>query len=68
MFRKAYESGFLSHPIQQGSPYPALQYADDTLLIIQGSAQQAFLAKQLLCAFSEFTGLQINFQKSTYNQ
>jgi hypothetical protein len=66
MFRKAYDSGFLKHPIQQGSPYPALQYADDTLLIIQGSAQQALLAKQLLCAFSEFTGLQINFQKSTF--
>jgi hypothetical protein len=66
MFRKAYESGFLRHPIQQGSPYPALQCAVDTLLNIQGSAQQALLAKQLLCAFSEFTGLQINYQKSTF--
>jgi hypothetical protein len=66
MFRKAYESGFLGHPIQQGSPYPALQYADDTLLIIQGSVHQAFLAKQILHAFSDFTGLQINFQKSTF--
>jgi hypothetical protein len=66
MFRRAYESGFLGHPIQQGSPFPALQYADDTLLIIHGSVQQAFLAKQILHAFSEFTGLQINFQKSTF--
>jgi hypothetical protein len=66
MFRKAYGAGFLRHPIQQGSPFPALQYADDTLLIIQGSVQQAFLAKQILHAFSEFTGLQINFQKSTF--
>jgi hypothetical protein len=66
MFRRAYESGLLRHPIQQGSPFPALQYADDTLLIIHGSVQQALIAKQILHAFSEFTGLQINFQKSTF--
>jgi hypothetical protein len=66
MFRKAYDSGYLNHSIMQGSPFPALQYADDTLLIIHGSTQQATFAKHILDAFSVFTGLRINFQKSTF--
>jgi hypothetical protein len=66
MLKKAYDSGYLQHPIQQGCPLPALQYADDTLIILNGSVQQATFLKHILHAFTVFTGLQINFQKSTF--
>jgi hypothetical protein len=66
MIRKAYSEGILLHPIENGAPLPVLQYADDTMLILHGSPQQATLAKALLEAFAMFTGLQINYQKSTF--
>jgi hypothetical protein len=66
MFKKAYKSGFLQHPILQGVPMPVLQYADDTMIILQGSVHQATLARFILDAFTKFTGLQINFRKSTF--
>jgi hypothetical protein len=66
MTRKAYEDGFITHPIENGGPLPVLQYADDTLLILHGSIQQATFAKSILDAFAMFTGLTINFQKSTF--
>lgn len=65
MIRQAYENGFLLHPLQQGAPIPALQYADDTLLILQGTVQQATCTKIILEAFAKFSGLKINFEKST---
>ena len=65
MLRRAYESGFLEHPIQQGAPLPVLQYADDTLLIMKGSTQQAESVKMILDTFAAFSGLRINYQKST---
>jgi hypothetical protein len=64
MVKRAYESGFLKHPIPQGAPLPALQYLNDMLLLLHGSAHQAIFAKQLLDA--TITRLQINFQKSTF--
>jgi hypothetical protein len=66
MIRKAYEDGLLTHPIENGAPLPVLQYADDTLLILRGSIQQATFAKSILDAFALFTGLTIKFQKSTF--
>jgi hypothetical protein len=66
MIRQAYDNNLLLHPLQQGAPIPALQYADDTLLIIQGTTQQAIYIKVLLEAFAKFSGLKINFQKSTF--
>jgi hypothetical protein len=66
MIRKAYDDGLLIHPIENGAPLPVLQYADDTLLILHVSIQQATFAKSILDAFAMFTGLTINFQKSTF--
>lgn len=42
-----------------------LQYADDTLLLFKGNVDQAKVIKEILNIFSDFTGLQINFHKST---
>jgi hypothetical protein len=41
-----------------------LQYADDTLIILEGCGRQLFILKALLNSFALSTGLKINFQKS----
>jgi hypothetical protein len=66
MVRKAYGNGLLLHPLENGAPLPVLQYADDTLLILHGTLEQATMVKTLLDAFARFSGLKINFQKSTF--
>lgn len=44
---------------------PILQYADDTLILLKGTAQQALILKELLDSFAIFSGLKINYHKST---
>jgi hypothetical protein len=56
--------GHLLHPIAPSSPCPVIQYADDTLIIIQGFPDQARLLKEILEVFSTSTGLAINYMKS----
>jgi hypothetical protein len=41
-----------------------LQYADDTILLLQNNLYQARNLKILLCLFEQMTGLKINFHKS----
>ena len=55
----------LAAPLGSDALFPVLQHADDTLLIFQGTLQQAQVIKNILSAFSDFSGLQINFHKST---
>jgi hypothetical protein len=47
-------------------PCPVIQYADDTLILIQGSPHQTRIVKEILDVFSATTGLQINYFKSTF--
>ena len=56
----------LKHPLGVDGFFPVLQYADDTLLLLQGDVQQAQVIKRVLHVFSGFTGLRINFSKSTF--
>ena len=58
--------GILKHPLTEdfGGDYPIIQYADDTLLILQASANNLFNLKGLLRSFSDSSGLQVNFCKS----
>jgi hypothetical protein len=58
--------GFLLHPIVLDSPCPVIQYADDTLIIIQGCPNQARILEEILDAFSNTSGLAINYTKSTF--
>lgn len=44
--------------------FPILQYADDTLLIMQVDARQLYCLKALLHSFAQSTGLRVNFLKS----
>ena len=47
------------------SPCAVLQYADDTLLVLRGDVADVQALKNILQAFSEATGLKINYSKST---
>ena len=62
----AWSRGILKHPIDEpfGGDYPIVQYADDTLLILQTDGRILFNLKCLLRSFSDSTGLNVNFQKS----
>lgn len=60
-----FQAGNLLHPFGNDSLFPVLQYADDTLIIFRGDVQQACVLKNILTAFSDFSGLHINFHKST---
>lgn len=61
-----YNRGTLQHPLNIDGPFPVLQYADDTLLLIKGMQEQAQVVRRILDAFCAFTGLHINFNKSTF--
>jgi hypothetical protein len=41
-----------------------LQYADDTILLLQNNFEQARNLKFILCLFEQLSGLKINFHKS----
>jgi hypothetical protein len=52
-------------PIIIGDPdFPILQYADDTLLIMQADEEQLLVLKEALHDFSKSTGLYVNYHKS----
>ena len=42
-----------------------LQYADDTILVVKAEASQLIHIKNLLLHFAAFTGLKVNYHKST---
>lgn len=58
-----YSRGNLRHPLSVDCFFHVLQYTD---LPIQGNFEQAQITKRVLCASSDYTGLQINFSKSTF--
>jgi hypothetical protein len=58
--------GHLLHPIIDDTPCPIIQYANDTLILIQGCPDQARLLKEILDTFSASIGLAINYDKSTF--
>jgi hypothetical protein len=55
-------SGVVPHLIPGGITH--LQYADDTLILIQYDEQQLINLKFLLLCFEEMSGLKINYLKS----
>jgi len=44
--------------------FSILQYADDTLIFMQGDTRQLFFLKAILNSFAESTGLKVNYAKS----
>jgi hypothetical protein len=61
----ACSTGHLTRPIQtHDQDFPVIQYADDTLLVMQADPQQLNFLKQLLQDFATSAGLKVNFNKS----
>ena len=61
----ACSNGHLKIPVLQSTnDFPIVQYADDTLLLMQADPSQLIHLKNLLNLFAESTGLLVNFNKS----
>ena len=54
--------GVLPNLVEEG--LSILQYADDTIILLQHNFEEARNLKLLLCAFEQLSGLKINFHKS----
>jgi hypothetical protein len=66
IINKAKNQGLLKLPVplQYSDDFPILQYADDTLIIMEACGNQLFILKALLQSFASSTGLKVNFHKS----
>jgi hypothetical protein len=51
-------------PLTFTSDFPIIQYADDTLIIMEGCARQLIFLKSLLQTFATSSGLRVNYSKS----
>lgn len=51
--------------LQACADFLVIQYADDTLIVMQACAKQLFFLKGILNTFADSTGLRINFHKSS---
>jgi hypothetical protein len=63
----AYRAGRLQAPIpNRGSnDYPIVQYADDTIIMLPAEAEQLQVLKEVLKEYTDFTGLKVNYHKSS---
>jgi hypothetical protein len=66
LLNAACSHGELNLPIPLAAvlDFPILQYANDTLIFLQGEVDQLLFLKNLLNRFGESTGLKVNFDKS----
>ena len=65
IINKAFHLGLLKAPLPiPGWDFPIVQYADDTLLLVQADAAHLFFLKALLNSFAQSTGLHVNYNKS----
>jgi hypothetical protein len=66
IINKAKNAGLLRLPInlRYTSDFPILQYANDTLLIMEVNSQQLMALKSILNTFANSTGLKVNYAKS----
>jgi len=55
----------IKHPTEDGLPCAVLQYVDDTLIVLQGNTTGVASLKTILDDFASFSGLHINYCKST---
>jgi hypothetical protein len=61
-----YMQGNLLPPFPQDNdiPFPVVQYADDTILVLQAKEDQLLLLKDILHKITLSSGLKVNFHKS----
>jgi hypothetical protein len=55
----------IHHPTERNMPCAVLQYADDTLIVLQGDIEGVSALKNILDQFAAMPGLYINYAKST---
>lgn len=65
LVNRALRDGLLQLPIPVGDEYPIVQYADDTLIVLPADPGQLQIFKDILVNFAAFTGLKVNFHKSS---
>jgi hypothetical protein len=67
LLNKAMIQGLLSPPLHCPAcpDFPVIQYADDTLIILQAEAPQLICLKAILNNFGDSTGLKVNYSKSS---
>ena len=63
LINRAKDMGLLV-PLQSESSFPIVQYADNTLIIMEGDPKQLFFLKTVLKNFTDSTGLKVNYNKS----
>ena len=49
-------------PLESSKDFPIIQYADDTLIILEGDTRQLLFLKSIINTFTESTGLKVNFK------
>jgi hypothetical protein len=66
LINKAKDMGLLRLPINMWytSDFPIIQYADDTLKIMEACPQQLLVLKSILNTFADSDGLKVNYSKS----
>jgi hypothetical protein len=52
-------------PIPVEAEYPIIQYADDTIIVLPADMEQLVAFKRILDQYAAFTGLKINYHKSS---
>lgn len=50
--------------MQTNKDFPVIQYANDTLIVLEGDTRQLLFLESIINTFSEATGLKVNFTKS----
>jgi hypothetical protein len=66
MVNHLFHSGILQVPLPiPNTDFPIVQYADDTLLILQACLAQLLALKKLIEDFAQATGLHVNCAKSS---
>jgi hypothetical protein len=62
---KLRDMGLLRLPLEKcGHDFPIIQYADDTIMIMEACPKHLFFLKAVLNTFAESTGLRVNYHKS----
>jgi hypothetical protein len=65
MINKLFQEGVLSAPLPiPNIDFPIVQYADDTLIVLQACPRQLLGLKETLEQFAQATGLRVNYGKS----
>jgi len=65
LVNKAANMNLFKAPIpHEVDEFPIIQYADNTILVLQADASQLFFLKALLHSFEISTGLKVNYRKS----